>query len=180
MNSPLVAALARNWWVILVYGVVAIAFGLYSIVWPGASVVALTWAFGVMALAEGVISVFALFDRNMNIPRGWLALYALASIAFGVLAITQPLAAAGALLLLLAAWLIVSGLYRIVFAVRVRRFIANEWLLILSGAVAVLLGVLFAAYPAAGLLTMALWIGVGALLYGVLQVMAALRLRKLA
>lgn len=180
MNSPLVAALARNWWVILVYGIVAVLFGLYSIVWPGASVIALTWAFGVMALAEGVISVFALFDRSVNIPRGWLVLYALASIGFGVLAIAQPLAAAGALLLLLAAWLIVSGVYRIVFAIRVRRFVSNEWLLILSGALAVLLGVLFAAYPAAGLLTLALWIGVGALLYGVLQVMAGLRLRKLA
>lgn len=180
MNSSLVADLARNWWVILIYGVVAILFGLYSMVWPGASIIALTWAFGIMALAEGLISVFALFNRGVNISRGWLALYAFASIAFGLLAVMQPLAVAGTLLLLLAAWLIVSGIYRIVFAIRVRKLIANEWLLILSGAIAVLLGLLFAAYPAAGLLTLALWIGIGALIYGVLQVVAGLRLRKFA
>ncbi|MBO9665014.1 DUF308 domain-containing protein [Dokdonella sp.] len=180
MHASLVAGLARNWWVIVVYGVIAILFGLYSMVWPGASVIALTWAFGIMALAEGVISAFALFDRNVSISRGWLVLYALVSIGFGLLAIVQPLVVAGALLLLLAAWLIVSGIYRIVFAIRVRKLISDEWLLILSGAIAVLLGCLFAAYPVAGLLTLALWIGVGALIYGVLQVMAGLRLRKLA
>jgi len=84
------------------------------------------------------------------------------------------------MLLLLAAWLIVGGIYRIVFAIRVRKLIENEWLLILSGALAVLLGVFFAAYPVAGLLAVVFWVGAGALVYGVLQVAVGFRLRKLA
>src|SRR5580765_9091073 len=76
------SGLGRNWWVVVVYGVIAILFGLYALIAPGASILALTWAFGVMALAEGVISVLALFDRSVDISRGWLVLYAIASIVF--------------------------------------------------------------------------------------------------
>lgn len=179
MNSSFLSHVARSWWVLALYGAVAILFGIYLLAWPGASIVALTWAYGVVALAEGVLSLAALFDKSVQISRAWLVLYALASILFGVLAIAQPLQMAGVMLLLLAAWLIVGGVFRIVFAIRVRKAISNEWLLILSGVLAILLGVLFAMYPAAGLLTVVLWIGAGALIYGVLQLIAAFRLRSL-
>lgn len=179
MNSSFLSHVARSWWVVALYGVVAILFGLYLLLWPGASIVALTWAYGVVALAEGVLSLAALFDKSVQISRAWLVLYALASILFGVLAVAQPLEMAGVMLLLLAAWLVVGGVFRILFAIRVRKAISNEWLLVLSGVLAILLGVLFAMYPAAGLLTVVLWIGAGALIYGVLQVVAAFRLRSL-
>jgi len=48
----------------------------------------------------------------------------------------------------------------------------------LSGVLAVVLGVLFAAYPVAGLLTVAIWIGAAALVYGVLQVIAGVRMHR--
>ena len=114
------------------------------------------------------------------ISRGWLVLYALTSIVFGLLAIWHPLAVVGVLLLFLAAWLIVAGVYRIVFALRVRKEIQGEWMIALSGVLAIVLGLLFAAYPAAGVLTIAIWIGVAALLYGILQLVAGIRLRRAA
>ena len=86
---------------------------------------------------------------------------------------------AGGLVLVLAAWLIVGGIFRIVFAIRVRKRARHEWLLILSGLLAVLMGVLFALYPLSGLVVTTLWIGASALIYGVLQVVAAFRLRRL-
>jgi uncharacterized membrane protein HdeD (DUF308 family) len=107
-----------------------------------------------------------------------VALYAVASIAFGCLAVLNPLAVAGVMMMFLAAWLIVAGIFRIVFAIRVRRQIANEWLLALSGALAIVLGVLLIAYPGAGLVTVALWIGVAAMVYGVLQILTGWRMRR--
>ena len=105
--------------------------------------------------------------------------YALVSIAFGVLALLNPLATASVLLLFVAAWLVVGGIYRIVFAIRVRKHIRGEWLLVLSGLLAVVLGVLFALNPLSGLMVTSLWIGAMALVYGVLQVVVAFRLRRL-
>lgn len=180
MNSVWQRGVGRTGWLLVIYGVISILFGVSALVWPGGTIVALAWAFGVMSLAEGIASVFALFNREVAISRGWLVLYALASIVFGLLAIWHPLAVVGVLLLFLAAWLIVAGVYRIVFALRVRKEIQGEWMIALSGVLAIVLGLLFAAYPAAGVLTIAIWIGVAALLYGILQLVAGIRLRRAA
>ena len=177
--SPVVSLVARSWWVLLLYGLVALVFGAVAILQPLAAATALAWAIGVMAVVEGVISLVALFGGNSGVSRGWLAVYALASLVFGVLAVINPLATASVLVLLLAVWLIVAGIHRIVFAVRVRRHIQGEWLLILSGVLAIVLGALLVANPLAGVAVTTFWIGIGSLIYGVLQVVVAFRLRRL-
>jgi uncharacterized membrane protein HdeD (DUF308 family) len=178
MSSVLQRGVSRTGWLLVIYGVISILFGISAILWPGSTVVALAWAFGVMALAEGIISLFALFHRHVAVSRGWLGLYALASIVFGVLAIMHPVAVVSVLLIFLAAWLMVAGVYRIVFAIRVRKEIQGEWMIALSGVLAIVLGGMLVAYPAAGLLTVAIWIGVAALFYGVLQVVAGVRMHR--
>lgn len=178
-GGPL-APVGRAGWVLVLFGIITVLFGLVALLRPFQAAVALAWAFGIVALAEGVVSVIALFDRDTPISKGWLALYAVASIAFGVLALVNPVATAGALLLVLAAWLVVAGVFRIVFAVRVRKAIRGEWLIALSGALAIALGLLFVGYPAAGLVAVTIWIGAIALLYGILQIVGGLRLRKWA
>ncbi|MCY7312398.1 MAG: DUF308 domain-containing protein [Pseudoxanthomonas sp.] len=61
----------------------------------------------------------------------------------------------------------------------IRKVVEGEWLLALSGLLAIALGVWFFVNPNVGVATIAIWIGVGALLYGALQIFVALRLRKL-
>ncbi len=173
--------LARSWWVLLIYGLLAALFGLYALTRPLGAAMAMTWALGVLALAEGLLGLlglFGLFDRNSAAPKGWLALYAILSLLFGVLAVFNPVSMAGGLVLVLAAWLIVGGIFRIVFAIRVRKLISNEWLLILSGALSIVLGVLMAMNPLAGVVVTTLWIGALFLVYGVFQIVGAFRLRK--
>jgi len=171
--------LHRSWWILLLYGVIAVIFGVMALTNPLSAGVALAWAFGVMALAEGAISVAALFDRGNSLSRGWLLLYAIASLLFGVLTLINPAATAEILILFLAAWLIIGGVFRIVFAVRVRKAIRGEWLIALSGLLAILLGGLFIASPLAGLVVTTLWIGAIAVVYGALQIVAAFRVRHL-
>ena len=180
MNAGLLRTVGRSWWVLVLYGVIGVLFGIAAFMWPAKTAVAMAWAFGVMAIAEGVLSALALFDRNVSVSKGWLALYALASLAFGLVAGSNPVVTAGVLLLILSAWLLAAGIYRIVLAIRIRKEVTGEWMIALSGVLAILLAVLFVARPAVGLVTVALWIGVAALFYGVLQVMAGFKLRKLA
>lgn len=177
--SPLLSAVGRSWWILLLYGLVALGFGIIAIGWPMSAAIALAWTLGVMAIVEGVISLLALITGGSGASRGWLLLYVVASLGFGILAVINPLATASVLVLFLAAWLLVAGIYRIVFAIRVRRQIQGEWLLILSGVLAIVLGLLFAANPYAGVAVTTFWIGIGSLLYGVLQVLVAFKLRKL-
>lgn len=171
--------LHRSWWILLLYGAIAVTFGAIALINPLTAGVALAWAFGIMALAEGLISLAALCDRHSSLSRGWLLLYAIASLLFGVLTLINPAATATVLVLLLAAWLIIGGVFRIMFAIRVRKAIRGEWLIALSGLLAILLGALFIASPVAGLVVTTLWIGAIAVVYGALQIVAAFRVRRL-
>lgn len=177
--GPLFGALSRHWWVVLLFGLFAVAFGVLALMAPVRTAAVLAMWLGVMAIVEGVVALASAIGGSAPVSRGWAVFYALVSIAFGVLALLNPLATASVLLLFLAAWLVVGGIYRIVFAIRVRRHIRGEWLLILSGLLAVALGVMFALNPLGGLMVTSLWIGAMALVYGVLQVVVAFRLRSL-
>jgi uncharacterized membrane protein HdeD (DUF308 family) len=86
---------------------------------------------------------------------------------------------AEALVWLLALWLVGAGLARIVLSVQVSKLVRGEWLLTLSGVLALALGILFFARPGAGRLTPVFWIAIGALVSGALQIGGALRLGKL-
>ena len=173
-------AVGRSWWVILLYGIVGVIFGIMAIMRPMEAAVALAWAAGIMALVEAVISFFALFSKDAPVSKGWLLFYAVISAIFGVLAIMNPMIMAGSLVIVLGLWLIIAGIYRIVFAIRVRKVIDGEWWMILAGVLGILLGVMFIAEPVAGVVTSALWIGILAQVYGIFQIMASFRIRKLA
>ncbi|KAF1712390.1 hypothetical protein CSC70_02385 [Pseudoxanthomonas kalamensis DSM 18571] len=175
--TPL-SLLGRSWWVLLVYGLFAVIFGVVALLHPLQAAAALAWTIGILAVAEGLVSLFALFDKQVAVSKGWLLFYALVSIAFGVLAVLNPVATAAVLLMLLAAWLIVGGIFRIVFAIKVRKLIEGEWMIILSGALSIILGIMFVAKPLAGVAVTTLWIGALALVYGVFQIVAAFKLRK--
>ncbi len=175
----ILSSLGRSWWVLLLYGLLGVLFGLIAVTRPVAAAAALAWALGVMALAEGLVSLLALFDKQVAISKGWLAIYAVVSIVFGLLTVFNPVTTAGVLLLFLAAWLIVAGVYRIIFAIRVRKEIEGEWLIALSGVLAIVLGGLYVINPVGGLAVTTIWIGAAAIVYGVLQIIAAFKVRRL-
>lgn len=171
-------SISRSWWVFVLYGITGILFGLGMLLWPEPSMVVLVLAFGLLSLADAAVSLVSTVRHDTALPRWLLLLYALVSLAFGVLALRDPLAMAEAMLWLLAVWLVVAGIARIVFAIHIRRLVRNEWLLILSGVLVLVLGILFLANPGIALLTVALWVGAGALVYGAFQIAAGLRLRS--
>ena len=173
------SSVTRSWWVFLLYGIVAIAFGLAALIWQSQTLIALIMGFGLLSLADGVVSLLSIFRKDVALPNWILALYGLISIGFGVWAVMRPEQFGTALLWVLALWLVLAGFARVIFAVLIRKVVEGEWLLALSGLLAIALGVLFFVNPNIGVITIALWVGVGALLYGALQIFIALRLRKL-
>jgi uncharacterized membrane protein HdeD (DUF308 family) len=96
----------------------------------------------------------------------------------GLLALVSPGYVATVLLLLIAVWAIVIGIFQIVGAIRLRREIEGEWLLGLGGVLLVLYGVLLIAQPVAGALSVIWMISFGSFVFGVLTIMLALKLRS--
>jgi uncharacterized membrane protein HdeD (DUF308 family) len=95
----------------------------------------------------------------------------------GLVSLFLPGVTALGLLIITASWAIVTGIFEVVAAIRLRRLIRGEWLLALGGVMSVALGVLLFMYPAAGLLTIVLWTGAYAMVFGALLFALAIRLR---
>jgi uncharacterized membrane protein HdeD (DUF308 family) len=183
ISRPLLAGLANSWWLILLRGVCAVIFGVLTFIWPGITLLTLVILYGVFALADGVLSLAAAIGGrkgDAEEPRWWLAAIGVLGLAAGVLTLLWPGMTALVLLVFIAAWSIATGIMQIVGAVRLRKEIDGEWLLIASGVLSVLFGVALLAWPGAGALAMALVIGAFAIVYGLLLISFSLRLRKFA
>jgi uncharacterized membrane protein HdeD (DUF308 family) len=170
--------LSRAWWLLLLRGLVAIAFGVLTVFQPGLSLASLVWLFGFYSLFDGILDAgTALFGGHEQDHRWTLFLGGLLGIGIGLLTLSSPGLTALALLFYIAIWAIARGLLEIVAAIRLRQEIHGEWLLILGGLASVAFGLLLIARPAAGALTV-LWLIAGyALFFGVLSVMLAFRAR---
>jgi uncharacterized membrane protein HdeD (DUF308 family) len=114
--------------------------------------------------------------RSQAGQRWPLVLEGAVGIVAGVLTFFWPGAATLALLLIIGAWALITGVFEIIAAIRLREEIEGEWLLLISGVLSVLFGIALAIWPAAGLLVT--WIiGAYAILFGVLFIVLGLRLR---
>ncbi|OQA46062.1 MAG: acid-resistance membrane protein [Chloroflexi bacterium ADurb.Bin325] len=171
--------LARNWWVVVLRGVIALLYGVLALVWPGLTLEVLVLFFGAYALVDGVFEIIAAFTHRGGHERWWaLLLEGLISIAAGIIILLWPGLAVLMLIYVIAFWAIATGVLEIVAAIRLRKEIQGEWLLALSGIASFILGVLILIFPAAGALTITWLIGVYAILFGAMLVGLGLRLRK--
>ncbi len=176
---PLLRALADRWWVFLLKGAAAIAFGVLAFIWPGMTLVTLVFLYGIFALTDGVLALVGAVRGSEYASRWWLAIVGLLGVAAGAIALLWPGISGMALLLCIALWAIATGIMQIVGAISMRHQIDDEWLLIASGALSVIFGGLLLTRPGAGAVAVAYVIAAYAVMYGVLMVMLALRLHKL-
>jgi uncharacterized membrane protein HdeD (DUF308 family) len=169
--------LARNWWAIALRGVLAIVFGILTLLWPGLTVLVLVALFGAWALLDGIFSIVAAWQRRERRGSWWpLLLEGLLGIAAGVVTWVWPELTALGLLAVIAVWAIVTGLMEIAAAIRLRRVITNEVWLALAGVGSVVFGVLVLLFPGAGAIGIAWAIGWYAIVFGALLVALGFRL----
>jgi uncharacterized membrane protein HdeD (DUF308 family) len=167
-----------NWWLVALRGLVAVLFGVLALVWPGVTMITLVWLFGAFALVNGILSLIFAAKAPRGYPRmGSLILGGLLGILAGLLAFVMPAITGLGLLLLIAAWAIVTGIMELIAAIRLRKIITNEWLLVLTGVLSIVFGVLLILMPAAGALALVWWIGIWALVFGILLMVVAFRMR---
>lgn len=179
MRRPLLLALADRWWLFLLKGVAAIAFGVLAFIWPGMTLLTLVLLYGIFALTDGVLALIGAIRGSEYASRWWLAIVGLLGIAAGAITLLWPGISGMALLVCIALWAIATGIMQIVGAVSMRHQIDDEWLLIAGGALSVIFGGLLLTRPGVGAVAVAYVIAAYAVMYGVLMLMLAFRLHKL-
>jgi uncharacterized membrane protein HdeD (DUF308 family) len=186
-RNSMIRAISKYWWIFTVRGVIAIAFGLASLLWPALTLGVMVLLFGLFALFEGLLTILTSFGKGDE-KGGWTLLFeGLAGLLVCVVVLLGsslgsmlwPRVAAVMLVYYIAGWAILAGLFKIITAFRIRREVKGEWMLGLSGLISILVGLILILRPGAGVLAVAWLIGLFAILLGTFQLLLGLKFRKM-
>lgn len=172
-------SLTRNWGWMALRGVIAILFGILTVFDPRITLYALVYLFGAYAFADGVLMFVTAIANRQGEPHWRMLVFGgIVGIVAGVLTFAWPGITAVMLLALIAAWVILVGIAEITTAVRLRKVIQGEWMLIVAGVLAVIFGLALVTRPGLGALALVIWIGAYAIVAGVLELALSFRLRS--
>jgi uncharacterized membrane protein HdeD (DUF308 family) len=176
-EGEMLSVYTSSWWALLLRGIAAILFGVLAFVWPGITLTVLVLLWGAYAFVDGAFAIAAGIRSHGENRRWWvLLLEGILGVAAGIVAFAVPGITALVLLMLIAAWAIVTGVFEVVAAIQMRKYIKGEWLLILAGIASILFGVVLFINPGAGALAVIWLIGAYALVFGVILIALSLRL----
>jgi uncharacterized membrane protein HdeD (DUF308 family) len=169
--------LTLGWKMLLVRGVIAVIFGVLAIVWPIHTAIALALLWGFWALTDGIGSIVQAFQPESKGSRLWLVVLGVIALLAAFFAITSPGMTAATLTWILGIWLIIRGVFELAGAFRSQQ-VVPRWLLVLNGLLSLLIGILFAANPGAGAVSIAVLLGVTALIWGVVLIGVGFSVRR--
>jgi uncharacterized membrane protein HdeD (DUF308 family) len=177
-QGNMVDVLARNWWALLIRGIAAVIFGILAFVWPGETLFVLLIMFGAYAFVDGVFAIVSAFRAARAHERWWpFVLEGIVGFIVAAIVFKSPGIALVAVYITIAAWAFITGILEIVAAIQLRKTIANEWLLMLAGICSIIFGILMIWHPIAGLLALIYITATYAVVFGIMMIALAFRLR---
>jgi uncharacterized membrane protein HdeD (DUF308 family) len=164
--------------VLLLRGILGVIIGFVAFAWPGITIAMLVGIFGAYAILDGITNLFLGLTKSAGRGRSWaMTLQGIVGIVAGVLTFLWPGITALALIWLIGAWAVVTGTLEIAAAIRLRKEIAGEWMLALSGLLSIAFGILVLAFPAAGAVGISWVLGAYTAAAGFILIALGLRLR---
>ncbi|HEX4863247.1 MAG TPA: HdeD family acid-resistance protein [Acidimicrobiales bacterium] len=171
--------LVENWWMLAVRGIAGILFGILALVLPGITLFTLVLLYGAYALVDGAFAL-GVAVRSRGRPRaGILALQGILGILIGIVTLVWPQITAVVLLAVIAVWAFLTGFVEIAAAIRLRKEMQGEWVLLLSGIASVVFGIILVARPGIGALAVVTIIGIYAIVGGVLMLWVSFKVRSI-
>lgn len=176
--SVMSAALARNWWAVVIRAVAAIVFGLIALLAPGIALISFIILFSAYMLVDGVFAIVAAVRAMTRHERwGLLIVEGVASLIVGAAAFAWPGLTLAALVYLVAFWALVTGVLELFAAPRLARGHGQVWMVI-GGLASLVFGVLLLIAPLVGAIVLTWWIGAYALVSGISLLVLAFQLRR--
>ena len=177
--ADILAGVGRHWGWVLTFGIVTVLAGLFTLVWPGRTIVVVAVLFGIQLVVAGIFRFVAAFasDDESGGTRVLLALLGVLSFIVGLYALRHILITVAALALLLGIFWIVNGAVEVFTALSHRGMQGRGWT-IFMGLLSVVAGVVVLVYPGISLATLAIVLGFWLLVFGIMEIVLAFRLRS--
>ena len=153
-------------------GIAAIVFGVLTLVWPKLTVLALVLLFGIFAIISGIAVVATALQNREEHGWGLVLFEGILWLLVGAIALVWPGVTALSFLYLLAVWAVITGILEIIAPLSFPMSGGRGLLMVLSGLISIVFGILIAAQPASGLLAVTWLIGIYAIVFGILHLVA--------
>jgi len=177
--NPMEILSEKHWWQVAVRGLIALIFGILVLAWPGVAIEILAIIFGAFVFVDGIFTLVAAVNYKAGAGRRtWLFIRGIAGIIVGLITFFWPAITALALVILIAAWALVTGVMELIYAFRANQDSAIRWMFAISGILSLILGALMLAQPLLGALVIVWIIGAYAVLAGILLIILGFRLRS--
>jgi len=172
--------LRDKWGWLLALGLLMSALGVIGfIMLPWLTLVTVWWVGALLLVGGGAQVVDAFSEKNWG-PFALHLLIAVLYMVAGAIVIWNPVLGALTLTLMVAVALMVIGVLRCIMAFQVRPA-GNWWLLLLSGLLSIVLGVMiYGQWPASGIWVLGLFFAIELLSEGIAFIALALAARKAA
>jgi uncharacterized membrane protein HdeD (DUF308 family) len=179
--TDLFSELGRHWSWVLAYGILTLLAGIAVLAWPSETLLVIAVLFGVQLIISGIFRfVGALASDDLTGgTRVMLALLGVLSIIIGLWAVRHAVLTLVALIVFLGIFWVVNGLIEIFAALSHRGMPDRGWS-VLMGVLSAIAGIIVLAYPGLTLVGLAVILGIWLLVFGILEIVAAFRLRRLA
>jgi uncharacterized membrane protein HdeD (DUF308 family) len=168
-----------NWAALVLRASVAIVLGILAFIIPALTLAAIVILFGTYAIADGVVAIVAAIRGRRRKDRwGWMLVEGILGVSAGVIALVWPGIGAWSLTILVGAWALLMGASQLAAAVKLRRVIRGEWLLLVGGILSIVFAVLVLLRPDMGALVLVWWLGAYLLAYGAIALAFGIKARR--
>jgi uncharacterized membrane protein HdeD (DUF308 family) len=185
--DPLASLVKGIWWLVLIRGILAIAFGIIALISPAVALTAIAIVFGAYTLVDGVmLSIAAIQSRKTTKGWGWVLAQGILSVLVGLAALILPglVGALGGLVVLwtIVFWNLMTGIASIQAATKTEAGSPKTWMIVagvVSLVFAVILAIAVLVTPGVTLLGLIWAVGIYAIIFGIMLIVTAIHVRRL-
>lgn len=169
-------AVGKWWWVLLITGILWIIIGLFVLSADYDSAVLIGYLTGFWLLFAGVAEFM-----EAGFVAGWKWVHIVLGVFFvlgGIAALTAPFQTFTILAALIGIFLVIKGSVDFVFGIALRHEVDLWWMTVVAGVIEIIIGIWAVGYPGRSAALLILWIGIGAIIRGIAEIVTAFHVRK--
>lgn len=166
-------------WALIWRGVFAVLFGAVALFWSGATMTVLIIWFGAFTFISGIFTSLAALNAAAHHNQwGLMLVSGLLSVVVGILALVSPAQMIIAMVWILGAWALFTGIFEVATALTSPWTGSRKWLLTAAGILSIVFGYLLFSYPIAGAVSLVWIMGGYALAVGALFIVMGFKFKK--
>jgi len=172
-------SLLKNWWIMLLKGIVIVILSIYIFLNPDMAVIGLSLFIGIALLISGVTTTIASISyRNVINNWKWYLVEGLIDTFLGIIILSAPGLTATLVAFVIGLWFLFYGITKIVASFELRKnVITNWWVELIFGLLAIVFSFMIMFNPFAGTITIALLLGTFFLFTGLFNIIFAFFLK---